>query len=349
VYTIDDYVFIVLCPPGTAALPKIVFWLMLNSWINLVATIDVIIPFFNEASSAPELCKMLEGLSEHFLKNGLHTNLILVDDGSIDGSSQLFADTLRITATIIELSRNFGKEIAVLAGLDASSGEYALIMDADLQHSSSVAIKMVDHLLVNPTLDMVFARRNNREQNSKLAKYGARAFYRLINWGQHYSFPENAGDFRVMRRPVVVALQQLRDQRRFNKGLYAFAGYQQYAIDYTPEPRNSGQGKWSRLQLLGYSLSAFTSFSILPLRILSGIGILGALLAIVYGIKIIFEVVYSGVAVPGFPSLFVAVTFLGGLNLALLGLIGEYVWVGVLESKNRPVYLVRNIKNISLK
>ncbi len=171
----------------------------------------------------------------------------------------------------------------------------------------------------------------------------ARLFYKLINSSQRFDIPQNAGDFRVMRGAVVKALTQVRDKRRFNKGLFAWAGFRQKAVLYTPDNRASGTSKWSRLNLLAFSLEGFTSFSVIPLRIISLCGVLAALAGAVYGAKVFFEVIFYGIAVPGYPSLLVVVVLLGGLNLTLLGLIGEYVWVTLSESKDRPVYIVRDI------
>lgn len=310
-------------------------------------TIDVIIPFFNEAESAQELCLMVEKLFAELSERGLVAKLILVDDGSTDKGASLLERHCKVNASVVELSRNFGKEIAVFAGIDASTADIVLIMDADLQHTGEMALGLTDALLADDELDVVYARRNDRAQSGHLVAWSAESFYRMINWGQRYSFPKNAGDFRVMRRPVADALKALRDQRRFNKGLYAFAGFRQKAVDYEPAKREAGTSNWTNVQLLVYSLSAFTSFSIVPLRILSLSGIACALFGMIYGLKIIFEVLFTGIAVPGYPSLLVAVILFGGLNLALLGLIGEYVWVGILEGKNRPVYITRSMREIT--
>jgi polyisoprenyl-phosphate glycosyltransferase len=316
--------------------------------ISVANTIDIIVPFYNEAGSIQEFCSLLDDLVAALDSRALKAQAILVDDGSTDGGLKLITQHCNVPAITIELSRNFGKEVAVLAGIDASDADYTLIMDSDLQHSCDMALSLIDTLTADEALDVVFAKRSDRKQSGRFAQYGADAFYRLINWGQRYSFPENAGDFRVMRKPVTDALKTLRDQRRFNKGLYAFAGFRQKALEYIPAERHSGEGKWSKFQMIGYSLSAFTSFSVVPLRLLSLTGLLCAFVAIAYGVKIVFEVLVSGVSVPGFPSLLVAVVFLGGLNLALLGLIGEYVWVGVLEGKNRPVYLARRVNRLNV-
>jgi len=194
----------------------------------------------------------------------------------------------------------------------------------------------------NPDIDVVFAQNDRREASWRRSQL-AKLFYSLINSSQRFDIPENAGDFRVMRGAVVRALTSLRDKRRFNKGLFAWAGFRQKAMPYSPENRVTGTSKWSRLNLIAFSLEGFTSFSVIPLRIISLSGMLAALAGIVYGAKVFFEVLFYGIAVPGYPSLMVAVVLLGGLNLTLLGLIGEYVWVTLSESKDRPVYIVRDV------
>jgi hypothetical protein len=203
-------------------------------------------------------------------------------------------------------------------------------------------LKMIAELVEHPDIDVVFAQNDRREASWRRSQL-AKLFYSLINSSQRFDIPENAGDFRVMRGAVVRALTSLRDKRRFNKGLFAWAGFRQKAIQYSPENRATGTSKWSRLNLIAFSLEGFTSFSVIPLRIISLSGMLAALAGLVYGAKVFFEVMFYGIAVPGYPSLMVAVVLLGGLNLTLLGLIGEYVWVTLSESKDRPVYIVRDV------
>lgn len=309
----------------------------------MAKTIDVIAPFLNEAQSASAFVGLLEKLESAVAERfGMTMHKILVDDGSRDDSVERFSATLSGSWEIVRLSRNFGKEAAVLAGLDHSRGDMALIMDSDLQHSMEISLKMIAELVADPEIDVVYAQNDRREASWRRSQL-ARLFYKLINSSQRFDIPQNAGDFRVMRGAVVKALTQVRDKRRFNKGLFAWAGFRQKAVLYTPDNRASGTSKWSRLNLLAFSLEGFTSFSVIPLRIISLCGVLAALAGAVYGAKVFFEVIFYGIAVPGYPSLLVVVVLLGGLNLTLLGLIGEYVWVTLSESKDRPVYIVRDI------
>ncbi|ESY72404.1 glycosyltransferase family 2 protein [Mesorhizobium sp. M0051] len=310
---------------------------------ELRPTLDIVAPFLNEAQSASAFARLLGELEAAVAQRfGMTVHKILVDDGSRDDGAQRFSQALTGSWEIVRLSRNFGKEVAVLAGLDRSRGDMVLIMDADLQHSLDISLKLIAELVEHPDVDVVYAQNDRREASWRRSQL-ARLFYSLINSSQRFDIPENAGDFRVMRGAVARALTSLRDKRRFNKGLFAWAGFRQKALPYSPESRASGTSKWSRLNLIAFSLEGFTSFSVIPLRLISLSGLLAALAGAVYGAKVLFEVIFYGIAVPGYPSLLVAVVLLGGLNLTLLGLIGEYVWVTLSESKDRPVYLVRDV------
>ncbi|MER9946961.1 glycosyltransferase family 2 protein [Mesorhizobium sp. M0047] len=310
---------------------------------ELRPTLDIVAPFLNEAQSASAFARLLGELEAAVAQRfGMTVHKILVDDGSRDDGAQRFSQALTGSWEIVRLSRNFGKEVAVLAGLDRSRGDMVLIMDADLQHSLDISLKLIAELVEHPDVDVVYAQNDRREASWRRSQL-ARLFYSLINSSQRFDIPANAGDFRVMRGTVARALTSLRDKRRFNKGLFAWAGFRQKALPYSPESRASGTSKWSRLNLIAFSLEGFTSFSVIPLRLISLSGLLAALAGAVYGAKVLFEVIFYGIAVPGYPSLLVAVVLLGGLNLTLLGLIGEYVWVTLSESKDRPVYLVRDV------
>jgi len=311
--------------------------------VELRPSLDIVAPFFNEAASASAFARLLGELEVAVAQRfGMTVHKILVDDGSRDDGAVRFSQTLTGSWEIVRLSRNFGKEVAVLAGLDQSRGDMVLIMDADLQHSLDISLKLIAELVDHPDIDVVYAQNDRREASWRRSQL-ARLFYSLINSSQRFDIPENAGDFRVMRGAVARALTSLRDKRRFNKGLFAWAGFRQKALPYSPEGRASGTSKWSRLNLIAFSLEGFTSFSVIPLRLISLSGLLAALAGALYGAKVLFEVIFYGIAVPGYPSLLVAVVLLGGLNLTLLGLIGEYVWVTLSESKDRPVYLVRDV------
>ncbi|HEY5819717.1 MAG TPA: glycosyltransferase family 2 protein [Mesorhizobium sp.] len=309
-----------------------------------MAKLSIVAPFYNESHSASHFAALLSAFEKQAAERfGLSLEVILVDDGSTDDGAHDFAAALSGDWKIVRLSRNFGKEVALLAGVDHATGDLVMLMDADLQHSLETALTMVGELVADPELDVVHAVRSDRRDDGWRRTQLARLFYKLINWSQRFDIPENSGDFRVMRRHVAQALSQLRDKRRFNKGLYAWAGFRQKAVPYAPLERVAGKSKWSRFNLIALSIEGFTSFTVVPLRIMSMLGLFFAVCGMIYGAKIVLEVWFTGIAVPGFPSILVAVVVLGGFNLALLGLLGEYVWVAVSEVKDRPVYLVRDI------
>ncbi len=306
--------------------------------------LDILVPFLNERESVAGFSALASELAAQVKQRfDLDTHFIFIDDGSTDEGGALYGDHMTGHWSLITLARNFGKETAILAGLDHSEGDYVLLMDADLQHTVDVALDMIDRITHDPDLDMVYAVRADRAESRTLGRYLANGFYWLINMGQRYEIPANAGDFRVMTSRFAAALRQLRDQRRFNKGLYAWTGFKQERILYKPAERQGGESKWSRRRLIAFSLEGFTSFSVVPLRMVSLFGTGVAVLGFLYGIKILLEVLFTGVSVPGYPSLIVAVLVLGGLNLALTGLVGEYVWSALSEAKNRPNYIVKSI------
>lgn len=311
---------------------------------SVLAKLSIVAPFYNESASAGHFAGLLRDFARAVEDRfGLTFQAVLVDDGSTDDSAAEFTRILTGDWKIVRLSRNFGKEVALLAGLDHVDGDLVMLMDADLQHSLETALLMVGKLVDNPDIDVVHAVRTDRREDGWRRTQLAHLFYKLINWTQRFEITANSGDFRVMRRSVIEALKQLRDKRRFNKGLYAWAGFRQEAVPYAPVERVAGTSKWSRFNLIALSIEGFTSFTVVPLRIMSLIGLLLAGAGAIYGIKIILEVWFYGIAVPGYPSILVAVVVLGGFNLALLGLLGEYLWVAVSEVKDRPVYLVRDI------
>ncbi len=305
---------------------------------------SIVAPFLNERESAERFAAFADKLAlEIKSRHGFDLEVVLVDDGSTDDSIERYREHLNGNWRIIELSRNFGKEVALYAGLAETRGDYVMMIDADLQHPYDVCIQMIEELTADPKLDVVYTIRDDRNEESWKKALAGRLFYWLINFRQRFEVPENAGDFRVMKRPAVDALLRVRDKRRFNKGLYAWAGFRQKGIYYKPDPRLSGVTKWSRLGLIALSVEGIVSFSALPLRIMSIIGVLTGLAGIIYGGHIIFSSLVFGTDLPGYPSLMSAISVLGGFNLALLGLLGEYIWVTIAEVKDRPLYIVRKV------
>lgn len=315
----------------------------LNSGL-LMPLLSVVAPFLNERESAERFAAFTERLGAEVADlYGFDLEVILVDDGSTDDSIERYRANLSGNWRIVELSRNFGKEIAIYAGLAETRGDYVIMVDADLQHPYDVCLQLISELMSDPKLDVVYSIRDDRNEESFKKALAGRLFYWMINFRQRYEVPENAGDFRVMNRAAVDALLRVRDKRRFNKGLYAWAGFKQKGIYYKPDPRLSGATKWSRLGLLALSVEGIVSFSALPLRIMSIVGVVTGIAGIVYGANIIISSLIFGADVPGYPSLMSAISVLGGFNLALLGLLGEYIWVTIAEVKDRPLYIVRKV------
>jgi glycosyltransferase involved in cell wall biosynthesis len=240
---------------------------------------------------------------------------------------------------VLELSRNFGKEAALTAGLDASRGDAVVAMDADLQDPPALIGRLIEEW--SRGADVVLARRSDRSADSLLKRITAGLFYRIHNRLSSVQIPDNVGDFRLIDRTAVEALKALPERQRFMKGLFAWIGFRTATVDYARRPRASGSTKFSGWRLWNFALEGITSFSTAPLRVWTYIGALGALLTFLYALFIIARVLILGVDVPGYASLLVAVLFLGSLQLLSVGLLGEYIGRVYLEAKQRPVYVVR--------
>ena len=273
----------------------------------------------------------------------LRLDIVFVNDGSTDGTLELLLERQRADARIrvIDLSRNFGKEAALTAGLDAARGEVVVPIDVDLQDPPELILDMLD--LWRQGFEVVQARRIDRGSDSRLKRLSAGWFYRVHNWIAEPRLLENVGDFRLMDRDVVRALKALPESRRFMKGLFAWVGFRTATLNYTRPPRAAGSSKFNGWRLWNFALEGLTSFSTAPLRIWTYLGGAVAAFAFLYGLFIAIRVLVYGVDTPGFASLFVAVTFLGGIQLIGIGVIGEYLGRAYLETKRRPVYLVRRV------
>jgi glycosyltransferase involved in cell wall biosynthesis len=267
--------------------------------------------------------------------------ILYVNDGSRDRSlavlERLSSQDPRVA--IVDLSRNFGKEIAMSAGLDHARGDAVIIIDADLQDPPELIPELVAPWLEG--YDMVYARRSARQGEPLLKKATAYAFYRLMNRLAGVEIPRDTGDFRLLSRRALDALKQMREQHRFMKGLFAWVGFPQKEVLYRREPRHSGKTKWNYWRLWNFALEGITSFTIAPLKIASYLGFLTAFGAFVYAAWVILKKVLYGEEVPGYPSLMVVILFLGGVQLMTLGVIGEYLGRIFNETKKRPLYFLK--------
>lgn len=303
------------------------------------ALISIVVPFHDEGLGVErfhrELCAALDALPEHRFE------LICVDDGSSDDTlERLVALTARDRRMrVLQLSRNFGKEAALSAGIDASRGNAVIPMDGDLQDPPALITQLVARW--RQGADVVLARRTDRSADSFLKRKTAELFYRVHNRLSTVKIPENVGDFRLLDRSVVEALKALPERQRFMKGLFAWIGFKTATVDYTRPARAAGKSRFSGWRLWNFALEGITSFSTVPLRMWTYIGGVGALATFLYAAFIVLRTLILGVDVPGYASLLVAVLFLGCLQLLSVGLLGEYIGRVYLESKQRPIYIVR--------
>ncbi|RYH13880.1 MAG: glycosyltransferase [Alphaproteobacteria bacterium] len=299
----------------------------------------MIIPVFNEETVIPffhaRLAPVMAGI-------GLPWEAIYVDDGSQDGSLGVL-EALRLRHPeigVVSLSRNFGKEAAMTAGLDharASGG--IVVIDVDLQDPPEVIPELVS--IWQEGIDVVFAQRRSRAGETWLKKATASAFYRLMaRLGGPVRLPPDVGDFRLMSRRSVDALLQLRERHRFMKGLFAWVGFPSRAVPYDRAPRAAGTTKWNYGRLFNLSVEGITSFTTLPLRVATWLGVVTAVFAIGYGGEVVAKAMIYGNPVPGYPSIMAVVLFLGGVQLMTLGVIGEYLGRVFNETKGRPLYIV---------
>ena len=298
---------------------------------------SVVIPVFEESDGIAQfharLTPVMTALAESW-------EAIYVNDGSRDDSLRVL-ERLRQTdrrIALINLSRNFGKEIATTAGLDYARGEAIIIIDADLQDPPEVIPALVEGW--RRGADVVYAQRRIRDGETWLKKLSARLFYRLMQGLGEVEMPRNAGDFRLLSRRAVDALRQLRERHRFMKGLFAWIGLPSTAVQYDRAPRARGRSKWSYWRLWNLALEGITSYTIMPLKVATYLGLAVALLAAMYGGFIILHTLLYGNRVPGYPSLMAVILFMGGAQLVTLGVIGEYLGRVFNETKNRPLYLV---------
>lgn len=302
-------------------------------------TVSLVVPFYNESAG---IDLFYDGILPVLNENSeFNFEVICVDDGSKDNTLQLLiALTQKDTRFhIVELSRNFGKEAALSAGIDTARGDAVIPFDADLQDPPELISEMLAKW--QEGAEVVLARRTDRSTDSFLKRKTAALFYRFHNQLSPVKIPENVGDFRLMDRVVIDALKQFSEQQRFMKGLFAWVGFNTVTLDYKRHQRVAGDTKFSGWKLWNLALEGITSFSIAPLKLWVYIGGLGTIIAFFYTIFIISRTLLHGVEVPGYASLLVVSLLLGSLQLISIGMLGEYIGRIYMETKNRPVYIIR--------
>lgn len=272
--------------------------------------------------------------------------IICVNDGSKDSSLEKLIDQKNelaaiCTIKIIDFSRNFGKDAALTAGLDYAFGDCVVPMDCDLQDPPELIGKMVEKWKEGN--DVVLAKRADRSEDTVFKRLSASLFYKISDNLMSVQLPENVGDFRLMDRKVVDVIKNFPERMRFMKGLFAFAGFKSAVVEYKRPERARGKTKWNYWKLWNYAIDGITSFSLVPLKLSTYFGLLVTILAFSRGALIMYRVIRYGIEVPGYASLMVAILFFGGVQLMSLGIIGEYVGRTYIESKKRPIYIVKSI------
>ncbi|MGB4118211.1 MAG: glycosyltransferase family 2 protein [Polaromonas sp.] len=302
--------------------------------------LSVIVPAYNEEEVLPIFHARLVTALANVPELEGRWEVVYVNDGSKDGTLRLLKE-LQLTdpaVGVANLSRNFGKEAAMSAGLRLARGDAVILIDADLQDPPELIGDMVR--VWRQGADMVNMKRSSREGETWFKKASAAWFYKVINWLSEVHIPENVGDFRLLSRRAVDALNQLPESNRFMKGLFAWIGYKQVVVEYARHPRAAGQTKWPYFKLLNFAIEGITGFSVVPLRLASYAGFLTAFSAFVYALFLLIKTLTIGDSVKGFPTLILTILILGGLQLMAMGIIGEYLGRLFMESKRRPLFLI---------
>jgi glycosyltransferase involved in cell wall biosynthesis len=302
-------------------------------------TLSLVVPAYNEEAVLPEFHRRASAVLDAL---GMGVEIIYVNDGSSDQTLEVL-HTLRDQDSrvgIVDLSRNFGKEIALTAGLDRACGDAVVVIDADLQDPPELIPEFIKHWRAG--FDVVYGKRTDRDGETLLKRATASIFYRVIQRMGRTRIPEDAGDFRLLSSRAIAALKLLRERHRFMKGLFAWIGYPQRAVLYGRDPRVAGVTKWNYWKLWNFALDGITSFSTAPLKVATYFGLLTAAFAFVYGVYMIARTLLLGNPVPGYPSLLVIILFLGGVQLVAIGVLGEYLGRMFDETKARPLYLLKD-------
>ena len=302
--------------------------------------LSVIVPAYNEEEVLPIFHHRLVTALANVKELEGRWEVVYVNDGSKDATLRILKE-LQLTDPAIgvaALSRNFGKEAAMSAGLKLARGDAVILIDADLQDPPELIGDMVR--VWQQGADVVNMKRSSRQGETWFKKASAACFYKVINWLSEVHIPENVGDFRLLSRRAVDALNQLPERNRFMKGLFAWIGYKQVVVEYERHPRAAGETKWPYFKLFHFAIEGITGFSVVPLRLASYAGFLTALSAFIYALFLLVKTLTIGDSVKGFPTLILTILILGGLQLMAMGIIGEYLGRLFMESKRRPLFLI---------
>ena len=304
------------------------------------ALVSIVVPVFNEEAA---VSKFVEVLCEQIPKNSITYEVIFVNDGSQDNTldALLALQAQKPFLRVVNFSRNFGKEAALAAGVQYARGDAIIVIDVDLEEPPELIPQMIAKW--REGYDVVYGRRVARKSDSAMKRLTAGGFYASFNQMADFRIPEDVGDFRLMDRTVVDAINALPERVRFMKGLFAWVGYKTYAIEFERRERQAGLTKFNYWRLWNFALDGITSFTTLPLRVWSYFGLFVAAMAFFYAAYIIVRTLVFGVDVPGYASLITIVLFLGGIQLVSLGVLGEYLGRVYIEVKHRPLFIVENV------
>jgi glycosyltransferase involved in cell wall biosynthesis len=304
--------------------------------INKSKLISCVVPCYNEDAL---VARFLSALNDTLSSSGHPYEIILIDDGSKDGTQEIvYGLRKKYRFRYYRFSRNFGKENALSAGIDLARGDAVIFIDADFQHPLDLLQSFIDKW--HEGYDMVYAVRQSRSDESWIKRTCAKTFYRFVSRINRVNIPANAGDFRLLDRRIITALQQLPERNRFMKGLYSWVGFKHISIPYEVKPREDGKSSWNFYSLLDLAITGITSFTAFPLRLISIGGIGTATLAFLYALWIVFSTLFFGRETPGWATIVTAITFFGGLQLFALGVVGEYIGRIFDEVKGRPLYII---------
>ena len=301
--------------------------------------ITIVIPIYNESEALPLFfTSLIETIN---LINDYTFEILIIDDGSTDDSLNYLKEKIKedVRIVVYELSRNFGKEAALTAGFDNVKADAFIPMDVDLQDPPELINEMIS--IWSTGVSLVLARRISRKNDTLFKRLTADIFYYIYNKFSSISIPRNVGDYRLMDKSVVDSIKLLPEKERFMKGIFAWVGYDFHIIDYERPKRSSGETKFEALKLLKLAKDGLFSFSVAPLKISSFLGYIGAIASFIYGAFIIVRTIYYGADLEGYASLITVILFLGSIHLIVIGILGEYIGRIFIESKNRPIYLIK--------
>ncbi len=303
--------------------------------------LSLIVPCFNEEGNVErffnEVNRVFSGTIEDF-------GFVFINDGSKDNTyfklKELYEKNSEADIQVLSFSRNFGKEAAIYAGLKAAKGDYACIIDADLQQRPEVVLEMLREIEEDETIDCVTAYQEDRKEGAVLTKFKS-AFYEIINKIAEVNFVNGASDFRLLNRKMIDAIISMSEYHRFSKGIFSWVGFNTKYIPYEVQEREVGESKWSFFKLFKYAIEGIMAFSTLPLRLSTSVGFISAVGAIIYLIVVVLQKLISGIDIPGYATIIVLILFLGGMQLFCLGILGEYLSKVYVQVKNRPIYILK--------